>query len=286
MELSRRSFVAGVSASTAFVLSNFAGEVRANAIGNAALSSSKARILFNENPLGPSPLALAAIQASASMLGRYPLSEGPRLEMKLRKLHGLTYLEMSGELSLGPKPKLEGDSDLLLGVGSSEILRAVAWAYGSQSGNIVESHPSYSAVGDAAVEIIGTQIHRKMIPLDKANRLDTAAMIQAIDSNTKIVVVCNPNNPTGTTIPLSQIVAIADAVPKECVLLVDEAYIEFLPNADKFSAVELAKTRKNVLVARTFSKIFKGSAWRSSWRGKAFICSLGRKLGRKRSLGF
>lgn len=256
MQSSRRGFVAGVSASTALILSNFAGEVRANAIGNALLSTRKARILFNENPLGPSSLALAAIQASASTLGRYPLSEGPRLEMKLRKLHGLTYQETSSELSLGPKPRLEGDSDLLLGIGSSEILRAVAWAYGSQSGNIVEAHQSYSSVGDAAVEIPGTQIQRKIIPLDNANRLDTAAMIKAIDSDTKIVVVCNPNNPTGTTIPLSQIVAIADAMPKDSILLVDEAYIEFLPNADRVSAVELAKTRKNVLVARTFSKIF------------------------------
>ncbi len=55
------------------------------------------------------------------MLGRYPLSEGPRLEMKLRKLHGLSYREASAELSLGPKVKLEGDTDLLLGIGSSEM---------------------------------------------------------------------------------------------------------------------------------------------------------------------
>lgn len=257
MQCSRRGFVAaGVSASTALVVSNFAGEIRANTFGAAAFASKKARILFNENPLGPSPLALAAIESSASMLGRYPLSEGPRLEMKLRKLHGLSYREASSELSLGPKTKLEGDSDLLLGIGSSEILKAVAWAYGSQTGNIVEAYPSYSAVGDAVTEIPGSQVQRKVVPLDNANRFDTEAILKAIDKETKVVVVCNPNNPTGTTIPLSQIVAMADAIPKDALLLVDEAYIEFLPHADKVSAVELAKTRKNVLVARTFSKVF------------------------------
>ena len=256
MESSRRGFVAGVSAATALALSNFAGEIRANAFANAPLALKKARILFNENPLGPSPFAVSAIESSASMLGRYPLSEGPRLEMKLRKLHGLSYREASAELSLGPKPKLEGGNDLLLGIGSSEILKAVAWAYGSKSGNIVEAHPSYSAVGDAVAEIPGSQMQRKIIPLDNDNRFDTAAMIKAIDADTKIVVICNPNNPTGTTIPLAQIVSVADAIPQDALLLVDEAYIEFLPHADKVSAMELAKTRKNVLVARTFSKIF------------------------------
>jgi len=256
MESSRRGFVAGASAAAALALSNFAGEIRANALVLPSLSPKKARILFNENPLGPSPRALSAIEASASMLGRYPLSEGPRLEMKLRKLHGLSYREASAELSLGPKPKLEGENDLLLGIGSSEILKAVAWAYGSQSGNIVEAYPSYSAVSDAAVEIPNTRIQRKIVPLDSANRFDTTAMIKAIDADTKIVVICNPNNPTGTTIPLAQIAAMAEAIPKDALLLVDEAYIEFMPHADKVSAVELAKSRKNVLVARTFSKIF------------------------------
>ena len=261
MQCTRRGFVssgiaAGVAASSAYALSNFAGEIRANAIESTTTAPRKARILFNENPLGPSPIALAAIESNATMLGRYPLSEGPRLEMKLRKLHGLSYREATSELSLGPKPKLEGDSDLLIGIGSSEILKAVAWAYGSQAGNIVEAYPSYSAVGDAAIEIPGSKIERKIIPLDSENRFDTAAMIKAIDLNTKVVVICNPNNPTGTTIPLSQIVSVADATPKDAVLLVDEAYIEFLPHADKVSAIELAKTRKNVIVARTFSKVY------------------------------
>jgi histidinol-phosphate aminotransferase len=257
MPVSRRDFAIGVSASTAWLCSGFAGELLGAHPEAAKLSGSKkARILFNENPLGPSPLSLSAIESSASMLGRYPLSEGPRLEMKLRKMHGLSYHEASGELSLGPPPPLEGTTDLLLGIGSSEILKSIAWAYSSQAGNIVEAHPSYSAVGDSAAAIPGNKIERRIIPLNAQNRVDITSMIQAISADTKVVVICNPNNPTGTTIPLSQIEAIADATPKTALLLVDEAYIEFLPHAEKISAMELAKTRENVLVARTFSKIY------------------------------
>ena len=269
MDLSRRSFVAGASATSAVLTmsgsagnhmlgAGFLGEVRANAYEFPKLDSAtmKARILFNENPLGPSVKALKVLESSSSYLGRYPLSEGPRLEMKLRKLHGMPYQEMNSELSLIPRPPLEGDTDLLLGVGSSEILKAIAWAYCSHSGNIVEAHPSYSAVGDSAVGIPGSQIQRKIIPLNASNQVDTPSMIKAIDDQTRVVVICNPNNPTGTSIPLSQIEAIAQATPLSALLLVDEAYIEFLPHAEKVSAIELAKSRKNIIVARTFSKIY------------------------------
>ena len=257
MQVSRRGFVAALSASSALTLSSgFSGEILAKEEVARTAGPKKARILFNENPLGPSSKALAAIETNASLLGRYPLSEGPRLEMKLRKLHGLSYSEESGELSLGPKPKQEGETDLLLGIGSSEILKAVAWAFGSQTGNIVEAYPSYSAVGDAIDEIPGSQVQRKIVPLDARNRLDVAAMIRAINSETRVVVICNPNNPTGSTIALKEIEAIIAATPKNGLVLIDEAYIEYVADEKSISAIELAKTQKNVLVARTFSKIY------------------------------
>ncbi len=257
MPVTRRGFTLGVASSAATLCSGFAGELflgAAHAAGNA--NPKKTRILFNENPLGPSPLALSAIESHASMLSRYPLSEGPRLEMKLRKMHGMSYRDATGELSLVPAPALQGNTDLLLGVGSSEILRSIAWAFGTQEGNLVEANPSYSALGDAVETMPGTKLERRIVPLNESGRVSTAGMIQAIDSNTKLVVVCNPNNPTGTSIPLSEIESLADAIPKDALLLVDEAYIEFLPNGDKVSAMELAKNRDNVLVARTFSKIY------------------------------
>ncbi len=256
MDLTRRGFVAGLSTVGAAALSGILGEVRLIAAEDNASPSKPARILFNENPLGPSPRALDAVSQAASMLGRYPLAETPLLEAKLRKMHGLPYSEPTPGLSLARKPPASGPNDLLIGVGSSEILKAVAWAYCSAGGNVVEAHPGYSAVGSEAAQIPLANATRKLIPLDRNDRVDVQAMIRAIDADTKVVVLCNPNNPTGTTITLSQIEQLADATPKDALLLVDEAYIEFLPNMSSVSAVELAKSRANVLVARTFSKIY------------------------------
>ncbi len=254
MEVSRRGFVSGLSFTGALALSGLAGELRWS---EASEPTAKiARILFNENPLGPSQKSLAALQQSMSQLCRYPLGESPRLESKLRKMHGLPFSEPAQGLSLKRVPQPTGDNDLLLGVGSSEILKAIAWAYCSHGGNVVEAHPGYSAVGADAANIPGSNITRRMVPLDALNRIDVKAMLSAIDGDTKVVVVCNPNNPTGSTLTLSEIEKLADATPADGLLLVDEAYIEFLEDHAAVSAMELAKDRKNVLVARTFSKIY------------------------------
>ncbi len=256
MEVSRRNFVAGVSATSAIALSGILSEYRATAAEDPVQNVKPARILFNENPLGPSPKSLTAMQEVASMFGRYPMGESPKLEAKLRKLHGLPFNEPSGTLSLNRGLDPSGKSSLLLGIGSSEILKAVAWAYCSAGGNVVEAHPGYSAVGAEVVQLPHAKATRKIIPLDAHQRLDVPAMLEAIDTETRIVVVCNPNNPTGSTITLSQIEQLADATPSDALLLVDEAYIEFLEDEQKVSAIELAKDRTNVLVARTFSKIY------------------------------
>ena len=256
MHVSRRNFVTGLSSASAIALSGFAGELRLNAAEPLQGSTKPARILFNENPLGPSKKALAALQEASSSFCRYPLGESPRLEAKLRKLHGLPFNEPAAGLSLARVESPAGDSDLLLGVGSSEILKAIAWAYCSQGGNVVEAYPGYAALGAEAMSIPGSTATRQMVPLDAENRIDVPAMLAAIHGDTKVVVVCNPNNPTGSTLGLSAIEQLADATPEDGLLLVDEAYIEFLPNGDAISAIELAKTRKNVIVARTFSKIY------------------------------
>ncbi len=255
MQVSRRNFVSGLSAAGAIALSGIAGEMRTGAAEKSS-STAVARILFNENPLGPSSKALEAVQSAFSSLSRYPLGEGPLLETKLRKMHGLPYNEPASGLSLRPTPPPAGDNDLLLGVGSSEILKAIAWAYCSEGGNVVEAYPGYSAVGAEAVGMPNSRATRRLVPLDAANRIDVKAMRQAIDAGTRIVVVCNPNNPTGSTLSIGEIEQLADITPASGLLLVDEAYIEFLEDQAPVSAVELAKTRKNVLVTRTFSKIY------------------------------
>lgn len=260
MPFSRRNFVAALSATSALAAYGLMGEIRPVAAEDldaaAAAKLKPARILFNENPLGPSPKAIAAIEQAMTKFSRYAMSESSALEAKLLALHGIAASEPAQGLSINPRRSGVGKTDLILGVGSSEVLKAVAWACCRDGGNIVEAHPGYSAVGGETSQIPGVTVERRMIPLDDRQCLDARAMLAAVDQETRVLVLCNPNNPTGTTLPLSTIEKLADAIPKSTVLLVDEAYIEFMPEHEQCSAVELAKDRDNVLVARTFSKIY------------------------------
>ncbi len=258
MLTSRRNFLGSTSVAGAFASSFLLDEVRPTALAAAEASGTDhaARILFNENPLGPSPKSLKVLMAAGQQFARYPLLESKKLAMKLRQHNGLPYEEVSETLALGDDREGEGNVNLLLGVGSSEILRAAAWAYCGSGGNVVEPYPSYSAIGSAAAGIPGANVKRKMVPLDSRNRLDAAAMCAAIDADTRLVVICNPNNPTGTTITLSEIERIAKQTPSDALIFVDEAYIEFTEEPESTTAVELAKNRSNVLVSRTFSKIY------------------------------
>ncbi|MEM8672147.1 MAG: histidinol-phosphate transaminase [Planctomycetota bacterium] len=256
MHFSRREFVAGVSSAASLAMAGLAGEIRADAAEADGGTKKVARILFNENPLGPSPKALAAIADAGQQFARYPLGESGKLSTALRRANGLPFTEPTAGLSLRPADPPPGNMDLILGVGSSEVLRAAAWAYCSGGGNVVEAYPGYAAIGGTAARIPGAQVDRKMIPLTADYRLDRKAMIDAIDSDTKLVVICNPNNPTGTTIDMTEIESIAMAAPDDALVFVDEAYIEFAADPKRASALEFAKTRENVLVTRTFSKIY------------------------------
>ncbi|HVJ87479.1 MAG TPA: histidinol-phosphate transaminase, partial [Caulifigura sp.] len=146
--------------------------------------------------------------------------------------------------------------DLLLGIGSTEILHAAAWEYSSEPGNIVEPHPSYSVLGTIAARRPDSRIDRRMIPLDAGHRIDLDAMRKAVDADTRFVMICNPNNPTGTTVSRKAIESFITDVPTSALVFVDEAYIEFLPEYEQRSVVAAAMSRPNVLVARTFSKVY------------------------------
>ena len=257
MTLSRRNFLGTASVASTVAFSGFMSEMRPTALAasEAGGTDHTARILFNENPLGPSPKALGVLASAGQQFARYPLLESKRLAMKLRQYNGLPYKEVGEQLSLGGDGETAGEVDLILGVGSSEVLRAAAWAFCASGGNVVEPYPSYSAVGSAAAGIPGVNVQRKMVALDDHDRLDVAAMCAAIDPDTRLVVICNPNNPTGTTITVSDIERIAKATPSDALIFVDEAYIEFTEDPESASALEFAKNCSNVLVSRTFSKI-------------------------------
>ena len=191
------------------------------------------RIGFNENPLGPSPQALAAIAADGLAAGnRYNYPDTVR--DRIAAHHGTSR------------------EHVLVGCGSTEFLQFLPWGFlkpGTTS--LVLPEITYGWCGGVA-ESIGAEVIRT--PMGPEGTLDVSAMRSAIRPDTRIVYVANPNNPTGAAISSGDVVSLAEAVPEGGILIVDEAYAEFLPEEDV--AVSLALTGGPVIVARTFSKAY------------------------------
>ncbi len=186
----------------------------------------------NENPLGPSSGSLAAIQTSARTGGRYDATgEADKLTALAAKQLGLPA------------------DHVMVYAGSSEPLHYSVLAFTSPSAPYVTADPSYEA-GAWAAQAAGAPI--KNVPLTPAYAHDVRAMVAAAP-NAGLLYICNPNNPTGTLTPREDILWAEQHKPKGSILLVDEAYIHF---ADVPSVVDLVAQGKEVIVLRTFSKIY------------------------------
>ena len=189
------------------------------------------RIGFNENPLGPSPRALEAIAADGLAAGnRYNYPDTVR--DRIAAHHGASR------------------ENVLVGCGSTEFLQFLPWGFlkpGTTS--LVLPEITYGWCGGVA-SAIGAEVIRT--PMGPEGALDVAAMRAAIRPDTRIVYLANPNNPTGAAVSGDEIATLAEAVPEGGILIVDEAYAEFLPE----DAVAMALAGGPVIVARTFSKAY------------------------------
>lgn len=195
-----------------------------------ARSAPGAPILLNsnENPHGPSPAAMRAVRDQLAEVFRYPDDAETELAAAIAKLHGVT----TGEV--------------LLGNGSSDILRLAAFAF---PGKLVTATPTFEALWTHARDRI------VRVPLDAAHAHDLDAMLGAA-SNAALLYVCNPNNPTATITPKRAVRELLDAAPPTLAVLVDEAYFHYVESADYESVAPLIATKPNLIVARTFSKIY------------------------------
>ncbi|WP_455170049.1 pyridoxal phosphate-dependent aminotransferase [Aegicerativicinus sediminis] len=194
----------------------------------------KAKLNANENPYGPSPKAIEALKSSAHLGNRYAWKEMFDLIEKISNLEGAT------------------PENIIMGPGSSDILEKVAMVFFKDGGNVVSADPSYMSLIQVAKATGGSW---KPIPLTKDWEHDLKAMEAAIDNETKLVYICNPNNPTGTITNSDALRDFCSRVSERVPVFVDEAYLGFLENGMKHSMVPLVKEGKNVIVARTFSKI-------------------------------
>jgi len=190
------------------------------------------RLNFNENPLGPSPKAIAAIlENGLGRANRYNFID-PLLEV-IAEHHGVP------------------SRNILVGCGSTEFLQFAPWAFLVDGGSLVLPTPSYGWAAGVA-ETMGRQVVR--VPVGAGGAIDVVRLKKAVRRDTRIVYLANPNNPTGGHIPLAEITALLEALPQRAVLMVDQAYHDFLADAD--GSIDLVRQGAPVLVLRTFSKAY------------------------------
>jgi histidinol-phosphate aminotransferase len=188
----------------------------------------------NENPYGPPPKSAEAFQKEVFGGNRYSWKTLTNLKEIIAKNEGI-------------------DTDqILMGPGSSDLLEKVAMVFFQKGGNVISADPSYMSLIMVTKSVGGTWKSFKLLE-DSQHDLD--AMEAAIDSNTKLVYICNPNNPTGSITNAKKLKDFCSRVSEKVPVFVDEAYIELSKNGIKDSMNSLVAEGKNVIVARTFSKI-------------------------------
>ena len=192
------------------------------------------KLASNENPLGPSPAALAAMQMVLANLHLYPDGNAFYLKQKLSEKLGIT------------------PNNLILGNGSNEIIEFVGHAYFAPGVDVVVSQFCF-AIYPLVAKMMGANIIT--VPA-KNHGHDLPAMLNAITPRTRVMFVANPNNPTGTLAAREEVIRLVNEVPDQVLLVMDEAYIEFLQEPLDLVPLVRLGTRQNLLMMRTFSKIF------------------------------
>jgi histidinol-phosphate aminotransferase len=193
------------------------------------------RLSSNENPYGPSPAVRKAIQKSFDDACRYPWSYADKLVDAIAHKEGVPT-----------------DWIVLTG-GSTEGLKITGLTYGLNGGEIIAANPTFQALLTYAEEY-GAYVHR--VPLDENMQHDLAEMEKRITGNTRLIFLCNPNNPTGTLLPGGQVKAFCERVSSQAVVFSDEAYYDYITEPGYPSMLELVKEGLNVIVSRTFSKVY------------------------------
>lgn len=197
--------------------------------------SSIIRLTANETPFGPFPGVREAIASAMPGANRYPDNDLWELSHSL-----------AAELGVDR-------SNLMFGNGSVALLVDAVSAVGGPGTAVLYAWPSFVMYRFAAIWAGSDHVE---VPLDQFHRHDLEAMSQAIDERTRVVFICNPNNPTGTVVPHEELVAFIDSVPESVLVVIDEAYHDFVDDQRYRTAIPAALGRGNVLVLRTFSKIY------------------------------
>jgi len=232
--ISRRSFLTLAAGGAGLAVFGEAPAAAGSAGRAEMLRDYVGRLCYNENPLGPSPLAMAAMTEQISMGHRYHDWYADSLRADLAMIHEVS------------------SSRIIAGCGATEILNLAALAFADPDGNVVCPYPSYGQFASDC-SFMGSEV--RYSNLDAEHRVDLDDMASRVDSQTTAVCITNANNPTGTILSGSAIASFIDALPSHVAVVIDEAYHEFIHDAGYESAMEQARLNKNVIVIRTFSKV-------------------------------
>jgi histidinol-phosphate aminotransferase len=193
------------------------------------------KLASNETPFSPHPQVLEAVEAQLRTLNRYPDPEKSILRRRLSDRTGIP----SGRIAIGN--------------GSCELLLAGAEAMLEPGAEVVYAWPSFSIYPHLAAM---TGARAVTVPLNDAGEHDLDAMAEEVTAATRMVIVCNPNNPTATGLPPAAIDEFVNAVPRDVAVILDEAYVEFSALQDPDESLALLGRHPNLIVLRTFSKVY------------------------------
>ncbi|MEQ8965746.1 MAG: histidinol-phosphate transaminase [Azospirillaceae bacterium] len=201
------------------------------------------RLASNEGALGPAPAAMAAYEALAGEIHRYPDGGSTALSEALARLHGLD------------------PARIVCGAGSDELISLVIRAYAGPGDEVVHSAHAFLMYKLNAMAAGATPV---AVP-DRDLRADVDAMLAAVGDRTRLVFLANPDNPTGSWLPRAEIERLHAGLPSRVLLVLDSAYAEYVDRPDHTDGLDLAEGEDNVCVLRTFSKIYGLSGLRVGW---------------------
>lgn len=193
-----------------------------------------ARLSSNENPFGPAPSAKKALKAAIEDSFLYPRSYRNELVAAIMEKEGVS------------------EDHILLGAGSSELLYAGARVFGGSSGKVLSADPTYTSLVRSA-QMMGSEWVK--VPLTKDMDHNLSAMEGKVSKDISLLYLVNPNNPTGKIMTGSEIKSFCDLVSDKVPVFVDEAYIDYMKDPVNSSTVDCVRKGKNVIVAKTFSKV-------------------------------
>ncbi|RVU21019.1 pyridoxal phosphate-dependent aminotransferase [Methylobacterium oryzihabitans] len=201
------------------------------------------KLSSNETPLGASPAAIAAMRAAADGLELYPDGNATALREAIARKYGLD------------------PARIVCGAGSDELLSLLTYAYMGPGDEGLYSQYGFLVYRIAILAAGGTPV----VAPERDHRTDVDALLAAVTPRTRIVYLANPNNPTGTYLPFDEVRRLHAGLPKDVLLILDAAYAEYVRRNDYAAGLELVLESENVVMTRTFSKVYGLAALRIGW---------------------